>query len=62
MGLKLQSFPGVTLLTPLEFIRSSFDRISYTHSSYDINLLTKLRIGLNDLNEPKFKHVFNDAK
>lgn len=45
----------------LEFIRPSHNSTFYICNPYCITLLTRLCIGLNHLNEHKFKHGFNDT-
>ena len=46
----------------MEFIRPSPNNIFDIYNAYDIKLLTKLRLGLSQLNEHKFKHGFNDTR
>ena len=43
----------------LEFIRPLPNSIFDIFNPYGIKLLTRLRLGLNHLNEHKFKHAFN---
>ena len=45
----------------LEFIRPFHNSTFYICNPYCITLLTRLCIGLNHLNEHKFKHGFNDT-
>ena len=46
----------------MEFIRPSPNNIFDIYNAYGIKLLTKLRLGLSQLNDHKFKHGFNDTR
>ena len=42
-----------------KFIRSKPNNVYYCHNPEGIRLLTRLRLGLSHLREPKFKHSFH---
>ena len=44
-----------------EFIRPSQNRVYNCHNPKEINLLTRLKVGLSYLGEHKFKHSFQDT-
>ena len=45
----------------LKFIRPSENSIFLCNNPKGIQLLTRLRLGLSDLRDHKFKHVFRDT-
>ena len=45
----------------LKFIRPTPDNVYYCHNPKGIRILTRLRLGLSDLREHRFKHSFQDS-